>query len=614
MLLCLDGPRMTFSAANAAYRAFYRNFAMGESLWDSAPVLIDQHINAELTRVYESGEPLESREWRIQLDIDRSGLQEVFIDMTVTPRRASDGTVLGIQILAQNVTERVLARQAAEARARKLQDRYEAVRDSANLMQQALLSPVVPVLPGTDIAAAYLVATEETAAGGDWFDVITGRGGGDVYLVVGDVVGHGVQAAGVMAQLRTAVRMQLHAGAGLAQALTAVDHFATEIPGAAGATVCVVRLDPGTGEVEYCTAGHPPPLIVTADGSAAYVEPTGARPLAAGHEFTTRTAHLAHGDVVLLYSDGIIERPGRPLPASTAEVVDVAVRVLHGKGFPLDTNHAPVQRLCAQAIEMLLRATGYSDDITLLAAQRRPPPPALHADIAADEHAEPAVRARLREWLDALGGDFVSGQILEHAVTEFVANAVEHAYASTTSGRVVIDGALDNDGYVRVTVADCGTWRHPTGSDPGRGRGLSIAQAMVADTSIDRADTGTTVTAVHRLTRAAHIVTDPQVAHTIPAKPVTNFDAAVEDDGLIIVVGDVDTSAAAVLAGVLATQSRAGTAPLTVDLSAVTHLGSAAVSVLSQACRRAEAHESTCTLLAPPGSTAHHVLSLVGLI
>lgn len=415
LLLAVDGPRLTFSAANAAYRQLYPKFALGVSVWDTSPEVIDQQIHEMFARVYQTGEPIDAREWRVQIDVDGTGVREFYFDMLVTPRLDTDGTVVGIQIVGQDATERVRSRQAIQQRARDLQDRYETVRDAGTAMQRALLSPDVPILPDADIAAAYLVATEDTAAGGDWFDVIARDDSDDVCLVVGDVVGHGVRAAAVMAQLRTAVRMQLHSGAGIAATLTAVDRFAATIPGADATTICVVRLDSSTGDIEYCTAGHPPPLVVTVEGSATYLQPTGARPLGVGDEFAVGTSHLAEGEVVLLYSDGLVERPGRQLPAGTAEIADIAARVLHPTvGFPLDPAQAPVQRLCSQAVEMLIRATGYSDDITLLAAQRRTPPTPLHADMPADDHAERSVRRQLREWLQAAGGDFVNGQILEH--------------------------------------------------------------------------------------------------------------------------------------------------------------------------------------------------------
>ena len=127
-------------------------------------------------------------------------------------------------------------------------------------MQQALLAASVPVVPGADITAQYLVATEDTAAGGDWFDAIPL--GDRLVLIVGDVVGHGVEAAAVMSQLRTALRMQISQGDTVTQALEALDRFHEYVPGSKSATLCVGSLDFATGEFQYCTAGHPPPLLI----------------------------------------------------------------------------------------------------------------------------------------------------------------------------------------------------------------------------------------------------------------------------------------------------------------------------------------------------------------
>ena len=86
--------------------------------------------------------------------------------------------------------------------------------------------------------------------------------GTDWCSTVGDVVGHGVEAAAVMSQLRTALRMQITAGHTIVEALEAVDDFHEQVPGSKSATICVGSLDLATGEFQYCTAGHPPPLLV----------------------------------------------------------------------------------------------------------------------------------------------------------------------------------------------------------------------------------------------------------------------------------------------------------------------------------------------------------------
>ena len=96
-----------------------------------------------------------------------------------------------------------------------------------------------------------------TAAGGDWFDAIAL--GDRLVLIVGDVVGHGVEAAAVMSQLRTALQMQIVSGHIITEALEG-QRFRAACARSNSATLCVGSLDHTTGEFQYCTAGHPPPL------------------------------------------------------------------------------------------------------------------------------------------------------------------------------------------------------------------------------------------------------------------------------------------------------------------------------------------------------------------
>lgn len=177
MLIGLEGPDHRFIAANAAYRALSPDRTpIGLTAREVYPELESQQIFEMLDRVYSSGEPQSGTEWRMQADFDGSGIDERFFDFLVTPRRRDDQTIEGVQIIFDDVTKRVRARVDAETRMAELSERYRTVRDSATVMQQALLAPSVPVVPGADIAAEYLVAAEDTAAGGDWFDALTPRG------------------------------------------------------------------------------------------------------------------------------------------------------------------------------------------------------------------------------------------------------------------------------------------------------------------------------------------------------------------------------------------------------------------------------------------------------
>ncbi|RAV00733.1 PAS domain S-box protein [Mycobacterium colombiense] len=613
LLVGLEGPDHRFVAVNAAYRKLSPPIdSIGLFVRDIYPELESQEILHMFDRVYQTGEPQSGTEWRVQADFDGAGqAQEHFFDFIVTPRRAEDGSIEGVQLAFVDVTGRVQTRMAAEARLEELSERYRNVRDSATVMQQALLAPSVPVTPGADVTAQYLVAAEDTAAGGDWFDAIPL--GDRLVLVVGDVVGHGVKAAAVMSQLRTALRMQVVAGYPIAEALEAVDRFRKHVPGSNTATICVGSLDFATGEFRYCTAGHPPPLLVSADATARYLEPSGAGPLGSGTGFPVRTEFLDVGDSILLYTDGLIERPGRPPGASTAEFAELAANIAGGqRGFVIESSQRAIDRICSETLELLLRSTGYSDDVTLLAAQRRTAPAPLHLTLDATIRAARTVRTRLRQWLSEVGADADDISDVVHAISEFVENAVEHGYATEVTDGVVVEATLSGDGNLHASVSDRGRWKDYREGETGRGRGLAMAEALVSEAHVRHGTEGTTASVTHRLSRPASFVTDSVISRAAERRTVNaEFVSEVSEPGRIVVGGDVDSSTASILDRQIAVESRSGVAPLTVDLSAVTHLGSAGVSALAAARERAQRQGSEYVLVAPPASPAHHVLSLV---
>jgi serine phosphatase RsbU (regulator of sigma subunit)/anti-sigma regulatory factor (Ser/Thr protein kinase)/anti-anti-sigma regulatory factor len=612
MMLALQGPEHRYVTANRAFREFAPTAdAVGKPVREVFPELEGHGFYEIVDRVYRTGEPCSTTAGRVHAGGDGTDPGQS-VAFTVAPHRRADGSIEGVLVVGDGLDIAAHHRLTAEDRAQEVSEGYRHSRDSGKVMQQELLAASVPVLPGADIAAEYLVAAVDTAAGGDWFDAIAR--GEELLLVVGDVVGHGVKAAAVMSQLQTAVRMQILEGRDIGEALEAVERFRQHVPGSKSATLCIGRLNLGSGEFQYCTAGHPPPLVVSADATPRFLEPSGAGPLGSGTGFPVRTESLDLGDAVLLYTDGLIERPGRPLAASTAEFAHLAATILNGGGLDVGSAIRPVDRLCSQTLELMLRSTGYSDDVTLLAAQRRTPTEPLHFAVGATLDAAREVRARLRNWLSDLGAGAPDTTDVVYAISELIENAVEHAYPGETAGEVVVEAALGNDGMLTASVTDHGRWKDAhDGDKSGGGRGLAVAEAMVFETQVTRSDAGTTAALTHRLSRPARIVTDPSAAPAAGKTLDYEFRTAVNDAGHVVVIGDVDSRAATELAQQIAFESRAGTTSVTVDLSSVTHLGSAGVSALLETAERSRRNKTTCTFIAPPGSRAHQVLSLVQL-
>ena len=298
-------------------------------------------------------------------------------------------------------------------------------------LQEALLPTALPVLPRARIAARYLVAGQEQAAGGDWFDAIPLNGGG-VALVVGDVVGHGVAASAAMGQLRAVLAELLAAEDDLGHVLRRTDAFAARMPSLRAATLALAVLDPAAGTLRYTTCGHPPPLVIGVDGTARYLEGTGTGPLGTGSPPVLASSTLAPGELVLLYSDGLVERPDRTIAEGMAELAvvaaDAAANRSPGPGRTSTADPTAAERVCQLTVELLTR-TGHADDITALAAQwLADPVPALHLSLPSERTSLTTARDAFADWLSRLDATADDWEALHLAMVEVFTNAIEHAY------------------------------------------------------------------------------------------------------------------------------------------------------------------------------------------
>jgi integral membrane sensor domain MASE1 len=212
----------------------------------------------------------------------------------------------GAWILALEVRRRVHAVEQAGAARAELERALERA-DLVDQVQRTLVPRRLLHNEHVRVAAAYLPASNAVTVGGDWYEM-TEVGGGIVNLVVGDVVGHGVEAAALMGQLGSATRALAMTTRDPAAVIDVLDRLAAETPGASGSTLVCATFDPVTSSVCYCCAGHPPPLVRLAAGQVVVLDGASGPPLgwARGPRRHDIVA-LSPGSVLLMYTDGLIE-------------------------------------------------------------------------------------------------------------------------------------------------------------------------------------------------------------------------------------------------------------------------------------------------------------------
>ncbi len=607
-----EGPDLLLVACNAATRAVLPGRAvLGRPIREVISDLAGQQFVDAYYEVFRTGEPVSGRQWRAHLDQPDGSVHEMFATFTIVPWRYADGRLRGVVGAAFDVTALARDRQAAEAEAERLRRRWEQSRTVIDALQRELLPAGLPVLPGLQVAAGYLLADSDTRAGGDWFDAVT-TPDGRIALVTGDVVGHGVTASGVMGQLRAVLQERLDAGATIGEALAAADRLAGRVRAAYAATVCLSVLDPGSGELSYCTAGHPAPLVIPVSGKARFLAGTRGSPLGTGGSFPVRTARLGPGETLLLYTDGILERPGAAADPE-AEFAQVAADAAAGRALR-DPSATAAERVCTQTLELLVRAGGHADDITLLAAQRVPAVPELVLDLPAQPAALRGARGEMAAWLAAAGAAENDVFVLQHAVGELATNAIEHAFGGVFGRDVVeIRMRLLASGLVEATVTDHGGWRVPERRET-RGRGLALTAQLVQSLRVEPGGVGTVATVRHPLLRPARLL--PGVERPAPersrdgAATITEIN---DDEARVRVTGPLDAETAPDVRTELLRRSRGGTVPMTVDLSGIAHLASAGVAALHEVAAQHLAGKAPLTLIAGPGTPARRILDLVGL-
>jgi anti-sigma regulatory factor (Ser/Thr protein kinase) len=347
---------------------------------------------------------------------------------------------------------------------------------------------------------------------------------------------------------------------------------------------------------------------VQPDGHVRELPPTGGRPLGAGvpPDVVPRRTRLALGEVVLLHTDGLVERPGRAAPDGLAALRHAAADAIRRPPTPADAHRTTPDRISQHVVEAMSEVGGYADDATVLAAQLRPAPvEPLRRRVPGTVAGLDELREALGTWLATLQVTDEDAVALRVALVETASNAIEHGEAT----EMTLDLVLRDDGVVELRLRDDGRWRVPEPSGE-RGLGLALARGLARELRVAHDADGTRVTFSRPV---GHPIAQAPAADAPPDELEMPFALREEqrDDRLVLhVAGPVDSASAPTLEARLRRLSQGGTRPIDIDLAGTTLLASAGVRVLQSAVTTASVPPA---LIAPAGSPAAVVLRLVGL-
>jgi anti-sigma regulatory factor (Ser/Thr protein kinase) len=268
-----------------------------------------------------------------------------------------------------------------------------------------------------------------------------------------------------------------------------MDRFAARLPGALCTTAVCAVLDPETNELVYSSAGHPPPILVHADGTTQMLDDGHTIALGIRPDWVRPEARITipARATLLFYTDGLVERRRVALNDGISRAAAV---VADGRATPLDD-------LADQIMSRLAPSGGYQDDVALL-LYRHPAP----LELTFPAHASELRRTRtaLRSWLTR--AEVSQDQTLKVLIAagEAVSNAIEHGHRDESEGTIRL-GATALGDQVRLTITDTGSWKTPQpAANPHRGRGIGLMRDLMHDVTINPDTAGTTVHLSARIT------------------------------------------------------------------------------------------------------------------
>jgi PAS domain S-box-containing protein len=395
----------------------------------------------------------------------------VLVVASVAPRRFSPEDLTLLRLAADRVALAIL-----HARV------YEREHRIAETLQLSLLPDPdkLPTIPGLEVAARYKAAAAEAEVGGDWFDVIPTPSGG-VGLVMGDVAGKGLAAASMVGRLRSALRAYALEGHDPAHAVEQLNRLVwAEASESQMATMLYVVVEPGESRIDWVNAGHLAPLLVNGADTLAFLEGNGSVPLGVlpFPSYEKVSATMEPGSSIVLYTDGLIERPGEHLDDGMAAL---AARVREAPADP--------KEMCKYLLRTLVPVEGAPDDVAILALRNLPFVERFGFEFTSEPEALSKMRSILRRWLRHAGASDREIAEIVTACGEAATNAIEHAGAAG-GAPFEVSGRL-RGAEVEIAISDRGRWRAPREGD--QGRGLALMRALTDTVEVSPSPEGTTV-------------------------------------------------------------------------------------------------------------------------
>ncbi|KUM69992.1 SpoIIE family protein phosphatase [Streptomyces sp. ISL-22] len=389
-MVALLTPELVYADANEDFQRLSgrtREQLVGQYIFDIFPDNPNdpaasgmRDVRASMLRVVTSGErdTMALQRYDIEDPMRPGHWEERYWSPINAPVRGPDGKVAFILHRVEEVTELVRLRggsggdsraRVLEAelytRARELQELNERLRQAharerevALALQEAML-PARRQVGNHRAAVRYRPAVGALNVCGDWYDLVDLVGGNRIGVSVGDVVGHGLEAAGVMGQLRSALSATSRVADGPAEALNVLGRYAHVVDGAESATAVTTFIDFDARTITYSSAGHPPPALVHSDGRVEFLDQATDTPLDARPDPLPRpeaVTTFVDGATLVLYTDGLIERRREDIDTGLSRLADSLSR--HRTADP--------ERLADAVLLELLPPGGATDDTALI--------------------------------------------------------------------------------------------------------------------------------------------------------------------------------------------------------------------------------------------------------